>query len=565
MTSRWTEFAHRFHEHFTDDPNARVMLGVDRDLGALPDPSLAAADRQLERAEQLRAELEGIVVAPSDFDTTIDWELAHLKLGSQIHQLRRCSGGRRELTQKPTAGDDIGDGIFMVSITDPRPDPERLADITSRMEAVPDYLDALLTRLDTPLGRWVSMDQDKALGLTPLFDSMLLWAQQTSFADTARMQRARDRAVGALSEYRERLGRMAAAEHFSVGLDAAEEIIALRGIPYRARELRQIAADFLRETDGEIRRLRDRLVAKHRLDPSTTVEQLHVTLNERYQARPEGGQIDGIVDLYKTEAARILELIGDNGLFPIPANQEMRILKTPKFLEPSIPAGAMASPAPFRGGKRVSVIYLTVKADRLDDHTLLGIPVMMVHEGIPGHHLQLATAAMHPSVMRRHTDAADHAEGWATMLEDTMLDLGLMGELTDEARFCGKRDISRLGARVAIDLFFMSGDKALLDVGVQADFSSDDPFVAAANLLTAVTGFSEQRAQAELNWYSQARGYPLSYLVGNRMVMNLKRDVRDKAGTDSLAIDRRFHEIYLTSGSMPVRLLRRVFEHQGML
>jgi hypothetical protein len=153
------------------------------------------------------------------------------------------------------------------------------------------------------------------------------------------------------------------------------------------------------------------------------------------------------------------------------------------------------------------------------------------------------------------------------MLEDYMLDMGYMGDLIDEARFIGKRDISRIGARVAIDLFFMTGDRKYLDVGIDCDITSDDPFVAAGNLLQAVTGFVPERVQNELNWYSQARGYPLSYLVGNRLVWGLKKDVKDnrtKTGVEEIDIDRELHSVYQESGNMPVSYQRRVYEHQGI-
>ena len=193
---------------------------------------------------------------------------------------------------------------------------------------------------------------------------------------------------------------------------------------------------------------------------------------------------------------------------------------------------------------------------------------MMIHEGLPGHHLQLATASMHPSVIRRHVTASDHGEGWTTMLEDYMLDQGYMGDLTDEARFIAKRGISRIGARVAIDLFLMSGDPAHLDVGIDdCDLSPEDPFVAAGNLLEAVTGFVPGRIQGELNWYSIERGYPLTYLAGNTLVWKLKQDlIEANAGKmEGLELDRAFHRVYLESGSMPVTYLRRVFEHEGLL
>jgi len=148
-----------------------------------------------------------------------------------------------------------------------------------------------------------------------------------------------------------------------------------------------------------------------------------------------------------------------------------------------------------------------------------------------------------------------------------MLDVGYMGDLTDEARFTGKRDINRIGARVAIDLFFMTGERRYLDVGVDCDVSSEDPFVAAGNLLRKVTGFTAPRVQAELNWYSVERGYPLSYLTGNRLVWELKDDLaRARRGRlEGLDLDRVFHRLYLQSGNMPVAFLRRVFENEGLL
>jgi uncharacterized protein (DUF885 family) len=242
----------------------------------------------------------------------------------------------------------------------------------------------------------------------------------------------------------------------------------------------------------------------------------------------------------------------------------MNIMRTPDFMAPMIPAGAMMPPPALREGTRTSMVYLTLSPELMDEHTELGIPLMMVHEGIPGHHLQLSTAAMQESVVRRTFSANEHAEGWTTMLEDYMLDIGLMGELTDEARFVTKLDISRIGARVAIALYFMTGDVRYLDIGYDLDFTSSDPFANAAALLIAATGFTPGRAQAELNWYSQERGYPLSYLVGNHLVWKLKKDYQAAVadGMSALEVDRNFHRIYLESGNMPVAMLRKVFAHE---
>ena len=71
-----------------------------------------------------------------------------------------------------------------------------------------------------------------------------------------------------------------------------------------------------------------------------------------------------------------------------------------------------------------------------------------------------------------------------------------------------------------------------------------------------VTGFTDDRVEAELNWYSRERGYPLSYLVGNHLVKKLKDDLTEKySSMDSVDIARTFHQNYLESGGG--RKLRR--------
>jgi uncharacterized protein (DUF885 family) len=174
-------------------------------------------------------------------------------------------------------------------------------------------------------------------------------------------------------------------------------------------------------------------------------------------------------------------------------------------------------------------------------------------------------AAQHPSIIRRHVMANDQAEGWTTMLEDYMLDVGYMADLADEARFCAKRDLSRLGARVAIDLFFMTGERDYLDVGLGLERGQADPFAAAGELLQTVTGFTPGRVHAELSWYSLERGYPLSYLTGYRLVQRLRADVRAATAVPPEGSDRAFFEAYLGAGNMPLAFLRRVFRHRGLI
>ena len=555
------------HSHFTSDANARLYSGISENLGTLPDPSLKASKKTQEDAQALIARLGAIDPSQLDFDDRLDLDLAKLILGFELHDHSYQFNAKSKRQQMPKAGDDIGDGIFLLFINDPRDADARLGDIVGRLEAVPDYTEKMLARLDTPVARWVNMDLQTVEGIPKLFATIEAWAAENQYADLERLRAARTSAEAALLVYAEKLAAMPTTEQLHVGSEVAERIVALRGIDKSFAELHQIATEFLSETRATIETLRQKLAAKYELDADISTEDLQTFLAKKYRVDLPTGQVDDILKHYEDSRQEILAFIKERDLFPILENQDMKIMRTPSFMAPSIPAGAMMPPPAFREGVRTSMVYLTLSEELVDEHTALGIPSMMVHEGIPGHHLQLATASAHKSIVRRHVQANEHAEGWTTMLEDYMLDVGFKADLADEVRFMGKRDLSRIGARVAIDLFFMTGDKKYLEVGVECDLSSDDPFVAAGSLLQAVTGFVPGRVQAELNWYSQERGYPLSYLTGNRLVWELKGDLaKSQAGKlEGLDLDRRFHDIYLHSGNMPVTYLRRVFEHQGML
>lgn len=560
-------FVQAFHEHRTDNSNVRVQLGVAGRLGELPDPSLEHAQGREQRARRLLDELGRLPYAELPFAERLDLDLARLMLDSEVFELNLELNGQPLLRQQPRAGDELGDGIFMLAVADPRPAAERLADITARIEGIPLYLDALLGRLERPVERWAEMDVAKVVELPALLASMQSWALEQHWSGAGRLAKAMPPALAALQEYRERLRLLPATPHFHVGPRAAARIVALRGIEQSLDELHGMARTFLAETRRELDTLQARLVDKYALPRETSRAELHQFLNRRFRVQIEPGRFDQVLVRYRREQDQLVRYIRERDLFPIPEGQSLQILETPGFMRPTIPAGAMTPPAPFRSGTATSLIFLTLSEELLDEHTELTIPIMMVHEGVPGHHLQLATASKHPSRIRRHVMANDHAEGWTTMLEDYILDKGFMPEVADEARFIGKRDISRIAARVGIDLFFMTGDKTYLELGVPCDLKSDDPFVAANELLCTVTGFSPARARAELNWYSQERGYPLCYLTGNHLVWQLKADIskRQQGKLEGDALDRRFHEVYLEAGNMPLSLLSRVFASAGLL
>lgn len=560
----------------TQDANSCVALGADKKLGDLPKLDEDALTETLSLAQALLIKSEaalsmGSSLAQTNSANAVESEIdiALIKLSAQqfISGLTLKSENIESYKQMPKAGEQISSGIFLLVTNDPRPAIERIENIHSRLLQVPRFLDEVIAMLDTPVKRWVDIDCETIEGLPEFFESILAWAKSENYAEADKLEVVISSANKAMAQYVSDIRELKTTDDFMIGEDKAQALIASKGIELTLTDIHEMTRSFVASTQEQIEALRTKLTEKYQLDSSTSIESLQQYLLKKFAVKVENDDLQSVIKRYQDEADKISDFIVDTGLFPIPQDQSMNIMQTPNFMAPMIPAGAMMQPPALRAGIKTSLVYLTLSKELLDEHTELGIPVMMVHEGIPGHHLQLATASLHPSVVRKTFPAMEFAEGWTTMLEDYMLDQGYMGELTDEARFIAKLDISRISARVAIDLYFMTGNLDYLSIGYTCDLTSDDPFVNAGNLLKVVTGFTDGRVQAELNWYSQERGYPLSYLVGNQLVWALKRDfvATQKAYMSTKEMDKLFHQTYLEAGNMPVAMLRRIFKAKGLI
>ena len=567
MTS--TEFQtleSQFKAHVLSDPDASMALGDVQYLGELGDPSLAAMEAETKRSKELLAQLGSYQT--TDFNESLDLQLMARYLKQSIFFNELQQSGQPQRCRKPSGIDGISAGIFQLFVNDDRLAEQRIDSILSRLSQAPDYLKQELNVITQPVKRWLDIELEQGEGLADLFATIYHWAKEESYSKLPELDQAIQICNEAVSGYLSDLKSRDTITEFSIGEDKVNALLALREINKSPEQLVNMARDFMGETQTLLADLSVRLCEKYQLPSDTSQEQLHDFLNKQFSAILKNGKLESILDIYNEQISSINQFIESNQLFEIPQSQTIKILKTPSFLEPVIPAGAMWPPLALREGKKTSLVYLTLKSDQLAEHTELGIPVMMIHEGIPGHHLQFATAALHPSFIRRIFSANEHAEGWTTMLEDYMLDVGYVeDELIDEVRFIAKREMSRLVARVGIDLYFMTANKRYLDVGLDLNFDSDDVFVNAAKLLKTATGFTDGRVQAELNWYSTEQSYPLSYLTGNRMVWELKKEIQTKnvKSLSDVELDKAFHRVYLQSGCMPVNSLRSVFVQQGFL
>ncbi len=174
------------------------------------------------------------------------------------------------------------------------------------------------------------------------------------------------------------------------------------------------------------------------------------------------------------------------------------------------------------------------------------------HEGVPGHHLQIAQTAYRRELLNRWRRTGSwvsgHGEGWALYAERLMADLGF---LDDPADYLGMLDGQTLRAvRVVIDIGVHCGFPAPAEVG-----GGGWTYAKAWQLLSSYVHEPEANLRFELDRYLGWPGQAPSYKIGERFWLGLRDEVRQRAGAgfDLTA----FHRTALDVGSLGLDVLRR--------
>ena len=171
------------------------------------------------------------------------------------------------------------------------------------------------------------------------------------------------------------------------------------------------------------------------------------------------------------------------------------------------------------------------------------------HEGVPGHHLQLAQAVYNRADLnlwrRGLAGTSGHAEGWALYAERLMEALGY---LDDPADRLGMLDGQRMrAARVVLDIAVHTG-KPRLDGTGEWDFDY------AFEFMKSNVNMNEPFVRFEVNRYFGWPGQAPSYKIGQRIFEQIRDDARAKAGD---AFDLKdFHMKVLNIGGVGLDTLR---------
>lgn len=169
------------------------------------------------------------------------------------------------------------------------------------------------------------------------------------------------------------------------------------------------------------------------------------------------------------------------------------------------------------------------------------LEAMAFHEGIPGHHLQIAIASELDDLpeFRKHLHNAGYAEGWGLYTERLSDEMGLYSEAVD-----------RMGMYAADS---MRACRLVVDTGIHALGWSREKAVA---YMVDNSPLSEAMVRPEIDRYIVSPGQATSYMVGRLEIQRMRAEAEGRQG-DGFSV-KRFHSAVLDSGSLPLGVLDEV-------
>jgi Bacterial protein of unknown function (DUF885) len=163
---------------------------------------------------------------------------------------------------------------------------------------------------------------------------------------------------------------------------------------------------------------------------------------------------------------------------------------------------------------------------------------LIVHEGVPGHYMQLWLSWKNPDPIRRHYYDSGSVEGLGFYAEEMMLLAGLF-------------DDSPHSREIIYNFMRLRALRVEVDVKLALGQMNNEQ---AAAYLTKAVPMSPKTAQAEAAMFSTQPGQAISYQTGKIQIMKFMADARVKAG-DRFDL-KAFHDFVWNNGNVPIALQR---------
>jgi uncharacterized protein (DUF885 family) len=187
--------------------------------------------------------------------------------------------------------------------------------------------------------------------------------------------------------------------------------------------------------------------------------------------------------------------------------------------------------------------YYLVNTTKLDQRPLWEVPVLSVHEAVPGHHMQIAIQQELdlPAWRKNTVFITAFVEGWGLYSERLGIDLGLYDT--------PQKEMGRLSYQM------WRACRLVIDTGLHSKGWSKAQAVAYMKDNSALT---DANVEAEINRYVSNPGQALAYKIGQMKIEELRARAERALG-EKFDL-RRFHDAVLGQGSVPLDTLEAQIE-----
>ena len=245
-------------------------------------------------------------------------------------------------------------------------------------------------------------------------------------------------------------------------------------------------------------------------------------------------------DLGRKQIIRDFQTIFDQSKDKLPElftrlpKAELKIESVPEFKAKTAPV-AYYEPGDLKG-VRPGVFY--ANTHNVGNQTKFTMPTLAYHEGLPGHHLQIALAQEIPNLptFRKVVNFTAYVEGWALYCEQLASEFGFTTS--------PEHDLGRLQFEL------MRAVRLVVDTGIHHKRWSRQQ---AIEYMMGQAGLNESEVAVEIDRYIVIPGQACSYKIGMAMLLELREKMKNRLGP---AFDiRKFHEAVLENGAMPLSIL----------
>ena len=268
---------------------------------------------------------------------------------------------------------------------------------------------------------------------------------------------------------------------------------------------------------------------------------IRAALEEAYRKLPPR---DGIVAIAREYLQQASDFVVEHNIVTMP-EEPVEIIIMPEF-QRGVAVAYLDPPGPLDKDQPAFYAVAPLPEDWTDEqaesflreYNLLSLQDLTIHEGVPGHYLQIALSNRYPSPLRSVLWSGPFVEGWAVYAEEMMIEQGYMGG-------------DPLMKLVNLKWYLRAITNAIIDSAIHVDGMPRE----AAMKLMVEGGFQEEREAAGKWVRAQLTSAQLStYFVGYLEHIEMREAVREKWGDDFTL--RRYHDQVLSYGSPPARFVR---------